>query len=63
MNEPLEKVLEDLSKTLGTPRSVAFKNNLCVTCSGKAEVFRDMISNKEYTLSGLCQGCQDKIWG
>lgn len=25
--------------------------------------FRDQISTKEYTISGLCQNCQDRIFG
>lgn len=24
--------------------------------------FRDLASAREYTVSGLCQACQDKIW-
>lgn len=25
--------------------------------------FRDVISRKEFSISGLCQGCQDKVFG
>jgi len=35
----------------------------CVWCKGKAEDFRDGLSRKEYTISGLCQECQDKTFG
>jgi hypothetical protein len=72
MNKPLEKaeksdaiesILEGVSKSLGTPRSVAFESSACVICSGPANAFRDTTSEKEYTISGMCQGCQDKIWG
>jgi hypothetical protein len=62
-SEVIENLLEDFSKLIGTPRSVAFKMNTCVTCGGEAKEFRDTPSKKEYTISGMCQGCQDKIWG
>jgi hypothetical protein len=62
-NEVMENLLEGFSKMLSTPRSVAFKENTCVTCSGEAKEFRDTTSEKEYTISGMCQPCQDKIWG
>jgi hypothetical protein len=62
-NEVIERLLEDFSKIIGTPRSVAFKTSTCVTCGGEAKDFRDTTSEKEYTISGMCQGCQDKVWG
>jgi len=61
--EGIENLLEEFSKIIGTPRSVAFKSNTCVTCSGEANDFRDTTSKKEYNISGMCQSCQDKIWG
>ena len=62
-NEVIENMLEGLSKMIGTPRSVAFKTSTCVTCGSEAKDFRDATSEKEYTISGMCQNCQDKIWG
>lgn len=48
-------------------RTTAIINNKCVPapagCGGPAEQFRDVLSRKEYTISGLCQVCQDKIFG
>ena len=32
-------------------------------CGGDANHFRDALSRKEYTISGLCQECQDDIFG
>lgn len=29
----------------------------------QASSFRDSLSEKEYTISGLCQDCQDKVFG
>lgn len=62
-NEVIENMLEGISKMLGTPRSIAFKTSTCVICSGEAKSFRDATSEKEYTISGMCQDCQDSIWG
>jgi len=62
-SDVIENILEEFSKRIGTPRSVAFKTSTCVTCGGEANDFRDAVSKKEYALSGMCQTCQDKIWG
>jgi hypothetical protein len=34
----------------------------CVVCAGDASEFKDDISAKEYTISGLCQECQDEAF-
>ena len=36
----------------------------CVACKQpiKEEDFRDALSKKEYTISGMCQKCQDKVF-
>lgn len=36
----------------------------CTTCKRpiKEEDFRDVLSKKEYTVSGICQKCQDKVF-
>jgi hypothetical protein len=33
--------------------------NLCTTCGKPADKFTDVLSQKEYNLSGMCQACQD----
>ena len=63
VNPTFESVLEEVSKEFAVPRSVARNNKTCVMCGGDASVFRDAVSTKEYTLSGMCQGCQDEIFG
>lgn len=35
----------------------------CPTCSGPIGTFRDELSRKEYSISGMCQKCQDSIFG
>lgn len=32
-------------------------------CGEKVTTFRDPLSMKEYGISGLCQACQDRIFG
>ncbi len=34
----------------------------CVICGKEITGFRDIQSEREYRISGLCQECQDKIW-
>lgn len=31
----------------------------CTACSGHADYFKDVLSVKEYSISGMCQSCQD----
>lgn len=50
-----------LEQTFG--RSSAITSDTCVSCGQDATDFRDALSEKEYTISGLCQSCQDSIFG
>ena len=47
-------------------RTSALADNRCVNkpigCGGPATEFKDALSAKEYSISGLCQKCQDIIW-
>lgn len=36
--------------------------SICPTCNKKVGQFRDRLSIKEYSLSGMCQVCQDKVF-
>jgi hypothetical protein len=48
-------------------RSTAIVNDRCVPapigCGGTATTFRDALSRKEFGISGLCQACQDSVFG
>lgn len=48
-------------------RTEAITSNRCVNppmgCAGLATEFRDTLSEKEYSLTGFCQSCQDKLYG
>lgn len=40
--------------------------NACVTCGSdavKPSDFRDALSRKEFGISGMCQKCQDSVFG
>ena len=41
------------------------EQGLCPTCSKpiKEDEFRDELSKREFKISGMCQECQDKIFG
>ena len=63
MNE-LDKAKEEMAFTLfGRSRTLAIAGNGCVKCGESAVDFRDELSRKEFGISGLCQGCQDGIFG
>ncbi len=48
-------------------RTSSVKENRCVPapigCGGLATNFKDEISRREYRISGLCQKCQDSVFG
>lgn len=35
----------------------------CPTCSQPYKGFKDKLSEKEYQISGMCQDCQDSVFG
>ena len=57
--ESLEQLFEILFG-----RTSSIQNGVCVSCKKEvtSESFRDETSLKEYTISGLCQECQDMIF-
>jgi len=36
---------------------------VCPTCGERVGEFKDELSRKEYTISGMCQKCQDSVFG
>lgn len=48
-------------------RTTAITNDKCIPepvgCGGPATEFKDKASELEYTVSGLCQKCQDDVFG
>ena len=43
--------------------SNALNAGKCPTCSGDIGEFRNAVSRKEFTISGMCQACQDSVFG
>lgn len=44
-------------------RSSAIEGSLCVSCDAEVGDFNDALSEREYSISGLCQACQDAVFG
>ena len=59
-NPSIDKVLTQM---MGKNRVDTVKQNKCMTCDGYAIEFKDEISEKEYGISGMCQDCQDRVFG
>ncbi len=63
-SESLESALQNI---FGIDRRTAIKNDVCVAaplgCGQPITGFRDEVSRKEFTISGMCQKCQDEIFG
>lgn len=51
-----------LSEILGVDRKAAIQSDKCAVCGRDAMAFKDELSKKEYSISGMCQKCQDEIW-
>ena len=66
MVEPTKKadaVDRQITITFGIDRRTSIRNDVCAWCDTTVGQFRDQVSEKEYTISGLCQKCQDQVYG
>lgn len=55
---------EDIMRACGFGQEVdVVKQGLCPSCKKPISRFRDDLSFKEYNISGLCQKCQDQVFG
>jgi hypothetical protein len=66
MSKPMENKTPEMIEALenmfpGMKAAIADKK--CPSCEKPIGTFRNAISIKEYAISGLCQECQDSIWG
>lgn len=56
--------LDDFAKrAFGRTVTESKEKNICVICGKPADKFRDPLSAKEHSISGLCQACQDGVFG
>ena len=51
-----------IMQVTGKDREQTIHNDKCMTCDDPDMDFHDGLSVKEYTISGLCQRCQDKVF-
>lgn len=62
---PKPRAIEQLLER-ATGRTTSIKADLCVRppmgCGKPITLFKDAVSTKEYTISGLCQACQDAFF-
>ena len=52
-----------LTNILGTSRTETIRENKCVICGCDATEFKDDLSRRGYAISGMCQQCQDRVFG
>lgn len=52
-----------LTSVTGISRQEAFGKRICTFCKGPISEFKDTLSRQEYDISGLCQNCQDQVFG
>jgi len=41
----------------------ALNAGMCPTCQNEVKEFRNALSLKEFGISGMCQACQDSVFG
>lgn len=62
MSEKTPEMVEAIESMFpGTKAAIAAHQ--CPMCRNLIEGFRDALSEREYEISGLCQNCQDEIFG
>lgn len=65
-NKIISEMNEDIMRQVGFGQSVDdVHNGLCPSCHQHVDssAFRDEVSKREFGISGLCQKCQDEIFG
>ena len=62
----MQKFVDSMAESMfGRSNSEAIQDSLCVTCGEEVCLndLRDPISSREYGISGMCQKCQDSVFG
>ena len=52
-----------LTEIFGRNRRETILKNICMSCGMPATKFRDEKSRREFSISGLCNLCQDSVFG
>lgn len=59
-SESMNQAILDIT---GIDTNKAIETKICPFCKNPVGDFRDEISKKEFEISGLCQSCQDDMFG
>lgn len=62
MSNKTPEMIESIEKMFPGTREAIAKMR-CPICKQDIKEFRDQLSAKEYSISGMCQACQDGIFG
>ena len=64
-SEKSESIDDAITSIFGFDRKENIKAKQCVFCGTQVELdsFKDELSLKEFHISGMCQPCQDKVFG
>lgn len=62
-NDVGDNPLRPVDLLFGPHRRDAIEMSCCAHCGGEAELFADELSKREYRISGLCQNCQNNVFG
>jgi hypothetical protein len=52
-----------ITKHVGKSRQEILAEESCAMCKTPNTDFRDVLSLREYHISGMCQNCQDEVFG
>jgi hypothetical protein len=59
----VDSFLDEATRQLfGSTRRECIRYDTCVICGKQATKFSDELSRKEYSISGMCQACQDETF-
>ena len=63
-SKEMQEVLDAMGISyFGNTRTESLLAKKCISCNEDVTAFRSELSAKEYTISGLCQVCQDGVFG
>lgn len=58
-----ERMNQLIFELTGIDVNKSVETKICPFCSKPVGEFKDEISKKEHEISGLCQACQDSVFG
>lgn len=58
-----DEMNEAIKSLFGVDINASIVTKVCTLCKRPATDFRDELSKKEFEISGMCQDCQDEVFG